>query len=130
MKVLGSDLIEYFRAWPLGDDFCIEECPFSEDEDGCLHLVGDGYDDPSRDGYDDPSRHPLVELGEKYEVEGSIWWQGSGVEPSSYPRTLEQALRAWLKTRNTKTFAVEIPVGKVEEFKALLASGGFKVKVK
>jgi hypothetical protein len=120
VKVLGSDLIEYFRAWPLGDDFCVEHCPFTEDEDGCLHLVGDGHDDPSR--------HPLVELGEKYEVEGSIWWQGSGVEPSSYPRTLGQALRAWLKTRDTKTFAVEVPVGKVEEFKALLASGGFKVK--
>jgi hypothetical protein len=118
MKARGSDLIEFFKSWPPGDDVYHDETPFSEDGEGVLRLVDD-VGNPDGD---------VVEPGQKYDFDyGCLGWQGKTAEPAGFDDDFPRVFRKWVKARTTSSFGVDVPKDQVDAFKALMKERGWKV---
>lgn len=119
MKVLGADLIEFFKTWPLGKDVYHDESPFAMDAQGVLRLTDD-VGNPDGDA---------VEPDKKYNFDyGTLGWQGLLTNPpTSFSDDFAAVFRKWVKARTTASFGVAIPKDQVDAFKALMKERGWKI---
>lgn len=120
VKILGADLIAYWRAWPLGDDYYLDESPLGENDAGVLVL-------DEEDGGGSP-----IEPDKKYHINGLLVWQGKGPPPVGRGElSLASELKKWLKLRreSSKVITVDVPLAQLEEIVKLLEGRGLKVVV-
>lgn len=120
VKILGADLIAYWRAWPLGDDYYLDESPLGETDAGVLAL-------DEEDGLGSP-----IEPHKKYSINGLLVWQGRGSPPQGRRElSLASELKKWLKLRreSSKVITVDVPLAQLEEIVKLLEGRGLKVVV-
>lgn len=111
MKATGAEITEFWREWPPGDDWYVEEAVlevFAEDD------------------------RPLLEPTKKYDVAdlGFLYWQGQGPIPRGAEEGIPTAreFTKWRKARMSKTFAVDVPVASVTEFRALCKQHGWRLR--
>lgn len=100
-KILGQDILDYWKTWPLGDNFYVDEANLADSDDGRLCLA-------SPNGEADEARPILPH--QRYSVEGVLCWQGplkhSQLEPP--PRPLDTEIRRWAKQRQNHHVVVVV----------------------
>lgn len=108
MKVLGQDLIDFWKEWPPGPDVYVDDAEFGESVKGILCLEqGDGA---------------AVDPTKKYGLSGYLGWQGKGDEPADFDDDLESVFKKWLKKKTTTTLVIEVPNEAVENLKAMITN--------
>ena len=113
----GADIIEFFKVWPCGDDVCLDDTPFSEDEHLVVRLT-DAKGNPSG---------PVVEPGGEYDFNyGVLCWQGRGPAPSGFDPDMARVFWKWVRARSTTNMVVEVPKEQLDAFKALMKANGWK----
>lgn len=118
MKVKGQDLIDFFKAWPPGDDVYMEDVPFGERKDGVLCEQEDSLE-----------YGPPVDPVETYAVDyGILGWQGKAEQPANFDDDFVRVLRKWLKARVSTTLVVEVPKEEKDQAIELLKAQGWKVR--
>lgn len=109
MKATGAEITEFWREWPPGDDWYID--------DGIE--VTDEHD------------RPLLDPEKKYDVQdlGVLIWQGQepGPKGSEEGVPVERVFAKWRKARTSQTLVVTVPNEAVDEFKALCKQRGWRV---
>ncbi len=109
MKATGAEITEFWKEWPPGDDWYID------------------------DGFDVLDEHdqPLLDPKKKYDVSdlGVLVWQGKGPSPAGLGGVVpvQTVFAKWRKARTHQTFTVSVPNEAVDEFKALCERRGWKV---
>ena len=103
MKALGSEIMAFYEAWPVGDDW-YQEDGYEPDDDGKLPL--------------DPSKSYDVE-----DVLGYFAWQGNGKMPKTL--LVEDVFAAWRGDK--RPYTVLLSPEDAEKFKALCAEHGWEV---
>lgn len=90
MKAKGSEIIEFWQAWPMGEHWWIEDYEINVEDDTGIIL------DPSKT-YDLDSFGVLV-------------YQGPAASGPDEPRvSFETEFKKWKKTRNRTDFIVSVP---------------------
>lgn len=117
LRIKGADLIAWWKEWPPGEDYYVEDFPFVGGEQGGV--------------YEEVDCAPAspVDPAKTYTIDGGILiWQGKGDPPGDvHSYDVEPAIRRWLKARTSRTFAVEVGLSDVEAFRAVCAERGWKV---
>ena len=115
MKISGADIQEFWNSWPGWDkNFYLEEGPFDQLSTDLLWTDGSDEGVPI-----DPARMYNVRWG-------TLGYQGEGSPPPDFREDLTGVMKAWLKSRTVKSFAVVVPNADVEDFTALCAARGWK----
>lgn len=118
VKILGADLIAYWRQWPLGNDYYLDELPLGENDAGVLVL-------DEEDGGGAP-----IEPDKQYQIDGLLVWQGKGPPPAGRREIpLSRELKKWLKSKyeSSRVITVDVPIERLDEIVNLLQDRGLKV---
>lgn len=118
MKAIGAEILEFYREWPPGDSWYLDD-----------------YENGIEEGEGENGK-VLVDAGTMYDLSifGTIFWQGEDADlPKNAPARGNDAVgfeawfKHWKKSRTTTSVLIEVPKEKLEAFLALMKAGGFKV---
>lgn len=105
---LGADILAFYAAWPMGDDWCHES--------GEVEIVDPDTGDPA---LDPGNRYDLWDLGE-------IWWQGDARHaPERMVKEFASEFRKWLKARDTETIVLTVPKARAEDIRSFCREKGW-----
>lgn len=92
MKIKGQHLIDFFKAWPPGEDVYYDDFPFTEGAiPGSEETRLCEADDVGNPGVPaDPAATYTIDCG-------MLGWQGKGPVPEGFNDDLVSVIRKWVK---------------------------------